>query len=154
MVNLYERNVAGPGLEPATPGLKSSYKSDMLLTALSGPEYLYYESFKLSSPKCKKWQGILSIEGIRFCTFTHTFSAHFFFVGIKVDIIIVFLSIAIFCRIWFIRWTCLWNSKDRKGGYLVIIKGYFSIFFHKNLCCWYSLESPQQGFYGESINYH
>ena len=53
-----------------------------------------------------------------------------------------------------------WGSSNiiiRKGGYLVIIKGEFSIVLHKNIYCWYSLKSPQQGdsneyqqrFYGE-----
>ena len=35
--------------------------------------------------------------------------------------------------------------RTRYGVYLVIIKGLFSLVLHTNICCGYSLESPQHG---------
>ena len=37
------------------------------------------------------------------------------------------------------------EHRKRLGGHLMIIKGKFSTVLHKNMCCGYSLESPQQG---------
>ena len=37
------------------------------------------------------------------------------------------------------------TQKKREGGYLMIFKGKFCLFLHKNLCCGCSLESPRQG---------
>ena len=36
----------------------------------------------------------------------------------------------------------------------MIIKGYFCLFLHKNICCGYSLESPHMFFWRTDENYH
>ena len=40
-----------------------------------------------------------------------------------------------------------------QGGYFVIIEGYFSSVFHKNISCRYSLEAPCQGASNEYLRH-